>query len=92
MVSHLFFVDDSLLFFRANREFAEEKDALHLYCRASMQMVNMENSSIHFAKGCTIQVREEIKVMLDIHTEALSDKSLAMPMDVGIIEMGCSNI
>lgn len=89
MVSHLLSADDSLLFFRANRENAEEvKDALRLYCRGSGQMVNMEKSSIHFVKGCTAQVREEIKVMIDIHSEALSDKYLGMPTDVGILGNG----
>jgi hypothetical protein len=82
-------VDDSLLFFRADRENAEVvKDALHLYCRASGQMVNMEKSSIHFAKGCNSQVREEINGLLNIHTEALSDKYLGMPTDVGISANG----
>jgi hypothetical protein len=37
-VSHLLFVDDSLLFFRANRESAlEVNDVLRLYCNASGQ-------------------------------------------------------
>ena len=35
VVSHLLFADDSLLFFKANRECAEMiKDALNIYCRA----------------------------------------------------------
>jgi len=58
-VSHLLFADDSLLFFKASRECAEEvPDVLRLYCHASGQQVNMEKSSIHFTKGCSAQVRE----------------------------------
>ena len=52
VVSHLLFADNSLLFFKANRESAEAiKEALNNYCRASGQQVNMDKSSIHFAKG-----------------------------------------
>ena len=47
-----------------------------LYCPASGQQINMEKSSIHFAKGCSNQIREEIKEMLNIHTEALNGKYL----------------
>jgi hypothetical protein len=53
MVSQLLFADDSLLLFTATRESAQEiKDVLQLYCRASKQQINLDNSSIHFAKGC----------------------------------------
>jgi hypothetical protein len=52
MVSHLLFADDSLLFFKANRESADEvMDVLNIYCQASGQRINMDKSSIHFAKG-----------------------------------------
>jgi hypothetical protein len=53
MVSQLLFADDSLLLFTATRESAQEiKDVLQLYCQASKQQINLDNSSIHFAKGC----------------------------------------
>lgn len=62
VVSHLLFADDSLLFFRANRESAEEiKEVLNIYCQASGQRINMDKSSIHFAKkGCKQSLREVI--------------------------------
>lgn len=84
MVSHLLFADDSLLFFTATRKSAQEiKDILQLYCRALGQQINMDKSSIHFAKGCQHEVREEIKVILNIENESLNEKYLGMPSDVG---------
>jgi len=43
----------------------------------------MDKSSIHFAKGCGQSLREEIKNILDVHNEALKEKYLGMPSDVG---------
>jgi hypothetical protein len=40
-------------------------------------------SSIHFSKGCGEAIRDEIKQILDVHNEALSEKYLGMPTDVG---------
>ena len=89
VVSHLLFADDNLLFFKANRKSAEAiKEALNNYCRASGQQVNMDKSSIHFAKGVGGSIREEIKVLLDVHNEALSEKYLGMPTDVGTSSNG----
>src|SRR6185437_15485697 len=80
VVSHLLFADDSLLFFRANRESAEEiKEVLNTYCQASGQRINMDKSSIHFAKGYMQSLREVIKDELDVHNESLSEKYLGMP-------------
>lgn len=59
------------------------QSVLNLYCRASGQQVNMDKSSIHFAKGCKASAREEIKETLNVHNEALSEKYLGMPTDVG---------
>jgi hypothetical protein len=89
MVSHLLFADDSLLFFRANRENALViKEVLDTYCRASGQQINMEKSSIHFAKGVRQQNRDEIKSLLEVYNEALSEKNLGMPSDVGSATTG----
>ena len=84
MVSHLLFADDSLLFFKANRENADEvMDVLHIYCQASGQRINIDKSSIHFAKGVSGDIWDEIMNSLGVHNEALSEKYLGMPTDVG---------
>ena len=84
VVSHLLFADDSLLFFRANMESAQEiLDVLQVYCRASGQQVNMDKSSIYFAKGVSHSARGEIMNLLDVHNMSLSVKYLGMPSDVG---------
>ena len=56
---------------------------LDTYCQASGQQINMDKSSIHFAKGCGQSLREEIKNILDVHNEALKEKYLGMLSDVG---------
>jgi hypothetical protein len=83
-VSHLLFADDSLLFFKANKENAMEiLDVLSVYCRASGQQINVDKSSIHFAKGVSAATRAVIKNQLDVHNEVLSEKYLGMPTNVG---------
>ena len=72
---------DSLLFFRANNENATVlKNVLLSYCNASGQQINMEKSSIHFAKGVRQQVRDGIKGILQVQNEALNGKFLGMPV------------
>ena len=89
VVSHLLFTDDILLFFRANRESAKEiKEVLNIYCQASRQRINMDNSSIHFVKGCRQSLREVIRGVLDVHNESLSEKYLGMLIDVGVSTNG----
>ena len=45
------------------------KDLLQTYCRASGQQVNMDKSSIHFAKGVSKSTKGEIMDLLDVHNE-----------------------
>lgn len=89
-VSHLLFADDSLLFFleQIGESAQEIKVVLQAYCRASGQLVNMEKSSIHFANGCSNDLREDVKNILEVQTEAVSEKYLGMPSDVGATTYG----
>jgi hypothetical protein len=47
------------------------------------QRINRSKSSRHFGKGCPEPIREEIKVLLEVPNETLSEKYLGMPTDVG---------
>ena len=88
-VNHLLIADDSFVFVKANSEEAMEiSEILKLYCPASGQRINKDKSSLHFSKGCPQNVRDEIKEILQVHNESLSEKYLGMPTDVGNCKIG----
>jgi hypothetical protein len=83
-VNHLLFADDSLLFVKASAEGAHEvANVLEFYCQASGQRINFDKSSVFFSKRCPEIVREEMKGILNVPNETLSEKYLGMPSDVG---------
>jgi hypothetical protein len=88
MVSYLLFADDSLLLFKANRESAVEVMECLTSTVKTLDNRNMEKSSIHFAKGVSASMRQDIKEVLGVHNEALSEKYLGMPKDVGAATNG----
>jgi hypothetical protein len=53
------------------------------YCQASGQRINKDKSSIFFTKGCPQSNREIIKGVLEVSNEALNERYLGMPTDVG---------
>jgi hypothetical protein len=88
-VNHLLFADDSLLFFRENGGGAHEVNhVLDIYCQATGQRINYGKSSIFFSKGVPESVRTEIKGLLQVPNETLSEKYLGMPSDVGSSKNG----
>ncbi|XP_073355316.1 uncharacterized protein [Aegilops tauschii subsp. strangulata] len=89
-INHLLFADDSLLFFEATSASTEKvRDLLKLYCEASGQRINTEKSAIYFSKMVPATQRTEIKNMLDVQNEALAEKYLGLPTDVGKAKEGC---
>ena len=84
VVNHLLFADDSLLLFKSSVQGANEvSNLLDAYCLASGQRVNYDKSSIFFSKGCPETLRVEIKNILNVQNESLSEKYLGLPTDVG---------
>jgi hypothetical protein len=83
-VNHLLFADDSLLFINANGDSARDaRDTLEPYCRASGQRINLDKSSIFFSKKCPVAIKQELKAILNVQNETLSEKYLGMPSNVG---------
>lgn len=61
----------------------EVMSVLHLYCNASGQKINLEKSSIFFSKGCSNELRNEVKQGLNVQQEIMSEIYLGTPTNVG---------
>lgn len=84
-ISHLFFVDDSIVFARANiKDTKEIKRILKLYEEASGQKVNMEKSAITFSPNVEVQCRQRILEVLGLTVVQSHDKYLGLPTVVGL--------
>jgi hypothetical protein len=89
-VSHLLFVDDSLILMRADLQNARcLRNILEDYCNASGQLVSGAKSSIFFSPCTRVEVREEVCTELDIMTEAITDKYLGLPPLIGMDRTDC---
>ena len=89
-VTNLLFADDSLILMKANLQSAETlKSVLDSYCAASGQMVSVDKSSIFFSPNTGVDTREQMCTILNIMTEALNDKYLGLPANVGLDKTDC---
>ncbi|XP_050233384.1 uncharacterized protein LOC126681873 [Mercurialis annua] len=85
ILSHLFFADDILIFFRATTaECLKVNECLHLYQLASGQTVNLSKSSIQFSKNTTAPIRSLITSTLGV-SDATGSGSfyLGLPTCIG---------
>jgi hypothetical protein len=61
-ISHLLFVDDIMLFFKAKADVVEQtKLLLTNYCATLGQRINYDKSSIFFIKKCRESIKEVVK-------------------------------
>ncbi|GJM99300.1 hypothetical protein PR202_ga16389 [Eleusine coracana subsp. coracana] len=90
VISHLLFVDDSLLLVKTDRKNAEcLKGILEKYCANSGQKLSESKSSIFFSQNTVIEVKADDCVILNIMTESLTDKYLGLPTLVGTDRSDC---
>ncbi|XP_019192477.1 PREDICTED: uncharacterized protein LOC109186787 [Ipomoea nil] len=83
-ISHLFFADDSLLFFRATaQEASVVKQCLAAYEEMSGQAVNYYKSSICYSKNTRDEQREEVADILGVVQAPNFGKYLGLPSFVG---------
>ena len=88
-VSHLLFADDSLIFIKASTESAIRlNDILRIYGEASGKCVNRAKSAIYFSPNTPAAHKESLKQLLNVHSEAFSERYLGLPTAVGRITSG----
>ncbi|XP_019151915.1 PREDICTED: uncharacterized protein LOC109148635 [Ipomoea nil] len=83
-VSHFFFADDSLLFFKANlQEASVIKQCLLRYENLSGQMVNYHKSNICFSKNTSREDRDLVANCLGVDQAPNFGKYLGLPSFIG---------
>ncbi|XP_073153896.1 uncharacterized protein [Henckelia pumila] len=79
-VSHLFFADDSLIFFRVSlEESIRVKECLTAYERALGQIVNFEKSTLSFSQNTNPNLIEMVKVLFSILVVQRHNLYLGLP-------------
>ena len=83
-ISHLLFADDCIVFSEASQRGADRlRSILEIYSKGSGQLVNQDRSLVFFSNNCDEQMKEAIRVGLDIQNEALAEKYLGLPTAIG---------
>lgn len=82
-ISHLFFANDSLIFFKANEDdCATLKDIFISYKKASGQKINFDKSRVSFSKNISLHQQESLASVLNVERVDKHDTYLGMPMEV----------
>jgi hypothetical protein len=83
-ISHLLFVDDTLLFVEASENQDQIiKDVLCRFERSTGQLINPSKCSLLFGSGCPDAIKESVAVVLNVHNTTLEEKYLGLPTPTG---------
>lgn len=80
VISHLFFDDDSLVFFRATRDDClQVRNCFECYAKAYRQLVNFNKSALTFNPCTSTQIIKDIKNMLSVEVVKGHELYLGLP-------------
>ncbi|KAL0404160.1 UNVERIFIED_CONTAM: putative ribonuclease H protein [Sesamum radiatum] len=83
-VSHLLFVDDTLIFCQATKEALScVRAVVDMYRKALGQQVNLQKSSIVFSRNTNTTTRDELAAILGVRIDTIHEKYLGLPYVVG---------
>jgi hypothetical protein len=83
-LNHLFFVDDSLLFCKANiNEWTNIQEILSAYEKASGQKLNRENTSMFFSRNTRVETKQYILDVARVNSTTHFEKYLGLPALIG---------
>ncbi|XP_021758571.1 uncharacterized protein LOC110723527 [Chenopodium quinoa] len=83
-ISHLFFADDSLLFFQLSPQACDNVMAiLSDFCSASGQMINLQKSFVKFSPNTPQDYRDFLARSLRLQSKASFGTHLGLPVDLG---------
>jgi hypothetical protein len=88
-ISHLLFVDDSLLFFEANADQANKvKTVLNKYELATGQLLSLDKCSLLLGNKCTETIGQVVASILEVQTVGFEEKYLGLPIPKGRMKDG----
>lgn len=89
MITNLLFADDSLILMKDSQYSAKAlKSVLDSYCVASGQLVVLKILAFS-SPNMKVEIREQMCTPLNVMTDALNDKYLGLPANVGLDKTDC---
>ena len=84
MLTHLFFADDSLLFYKPRTQECQNLVVtLNLYEAVSGQKINADKSSIFFSNNTSPELKAEILEVMGLMQDSKHNKYLGLPSFIG---------